>query len=298
MSHPDGGLLTEQDVQKIREDIVRLRKDKNIVNRAIQDDVFTLIENECKVFYYPISDLRLWAFYHKDEQEEGRSRKFVFINTNLPYEKQIFAAAHELAHIWNVSADKPETLVTSSDEDSPIRINEADSAVPSKDELIANRFAAELLIDEKTVHDLYHRYVEGKTKYPKEVQLIVLVLCLMDYYLVPFKMTVLRLEELGLITAQEEESLLSVPREGDNSISQLQKRLGLCERNNEITKTKKFADFVDLAIRDYQKELITFAKLRQLLSIFALTPEEMGITEEKNQEFFTSEELDAILEDK
>lgn len=297
MSHPDGGILTEKDIQKIREDIVRLREEKNIVNRDIQDDVFTLIENECKVFYYPISDLQLWAFYHKDETEEGRSRKFVFINTNLPYEKQIFAAAHELAHIWSVSADVSETLVTSSDEDSPIRLNEADSAIPSKDELIANRFAAELLIDKKTVHDLYYRFVEGKTKYPKEVQLIILVLCLMDYYLVPYKMTVLRLEELGLITTQEEEYLLSVPREGENSISQLQKRLGLCERNNEITKTKKFADFIDLAIQDYQKELITFAKLRQLLSIFDLTPENMGIVEEKNQEFFTSEEMDVILED-
>src|SRR5665811_278928 len=113
MSHPDGGLLKEKDILKIREDIARLRKDKNIVNWDIQDDVFTLLENECKVFYYPISDLQLWAFYHKDEQEDGSLRKFVFINTSLPYEKQIFAAAHELAHIWGVSEDVSETLVTS-----------------------------------------------------------------------------------------------------------------------------------------------------------------------------------------
>lgn len=297
MSHPDGGRLTKQDIRKIREDIVRLRNEKNIVNQDIQDDVFTLIEKECKVFYYPINDQELWAFYHKEEPEDGRSRKFVFINTNLPYEKQIFAAAHELAHIWNVSADEPETLVTSADEDSPIRLDEADSVTPSKDEDIANRFAAELLMAEKTVRDLYHRCVEGNTKYPKEVQLIILVLCLMDYYLVPYKMTVLRLEELGLITLQEEEILLAVPREGENSISQMQKRLGLCERNNEITRTKKFADFIDLAIQDYQKQLITFAKLRQSLSIFDLTPESMGITEEKKQEFLTPEGLDAILED-
>lgn len=297
MSHPDGGRLTKQDIRKIREDIVRLRNEKNIVNQDIQDDVFTLIEKECKVFYYPINDQELWAFYHKEEPEDGRSRKFVFINTNLPYEKQIFAAAHELAHIWNVSADEPETLVTSADEDSPIRLDEADSVTPSKDEDIANRFAAELLMAEKTVRDLYHRCVEGNTKYPKEVQLIILVLCLMDYYLVPYKMTVLRLEELGLITLQEEEILLSVPREGENSIGQLQKRLGLCERNNEITRTKEFADFINLAIQDYQKQLITFAKLRQSLSIFDLTPESMGITEEKKQEFLTPEGLDAILED-
>lgn len=297
MSHPDGGLLKEKDILKIREDIARLRKDKNIVNRDIQDDVFTLLENECKVFYYPISDLQLWAFYHKDKQEDGSPRKFVFINTNLPYEKQIFAAAHELAHIWGVSADVSETLVTSADEDSPIRMDEAGSANPSKDELIANRFAAEILMNAKTVSVLYKRCVKGKTKYPKEVEQIAFVLCLMDYYLAPYKMTVLRLEELGLISPQEEESLLAVPREGEDSISQLQKRLSLCERNNEITKTKKFADFIDLAIQDYQKELITFAKTKQLLSIFDMTPESMGIAEEKDHEFFTSEELDAMLED-
>ena len=297
MSHPDGGLLKEKDILKIREDIARLRKDKNIVNRDIQDDVFTLLENECKVFYYPISDLQLWAFYHKDEQEDGSLRKFVFINTSLPYEKQIFAAAHELAHIWGVSEDVSETLVTSADEDSPIRMDEVGSVHPSKDELIANRFAAEFLMNAQTVRDLYIKCDNRKTAFPKEVEQIAFVLCLMNYYLVPYKMTVLRLEELGLISPQEEETLLAVPREGENSISQMQKRLSLCERNNEITKTKKFSDFIDLAIQDYKKELITFAKTKQLLSIFDMTPESMGILKEKDHEFFTSEELDALLED-
>jgi len=41
----------------------------------------------------------------------------------------------------------------------------------------------------------------------------------------------------------------------------------------------------------------TFAKAKQLLSIFDMTPESMGIAQEKDHEFFTSEELDAILED-
>ncbi len=297
MSHPDGGLLKEKDILKIRADIARLRKEKNIVNRDIKDDVFTILENECRVIYYPISDTKLWAFYHKDKYEDGRLRKFVFINTSLPYERQIFAAAHELAHIWGVSADESETLVTSTDEDSPIRMDEAGSERPSKEELIANRFAAEFLMDGETVRILYERCVKEKNNYPEEVKQITLVLCLMDYYLVPFKMTVLRLLELGLISPREEEALLAVPEEGGNSIRQLQKRLGLCERNNEITGIKKFADFVDLVLKDYKKELITFSKAKQLLSIFDLTPESMGISEEKDPEFFTSEELDAILED-
>ncbi len=58
MSHTDGGLLKEKDILNIRADIARLRKEKNIVNRDIKDDVFTLLESECKVFYYPIRDTK------------------------------------------------------------------------------------------------------------------------------------------------------------------------------------------------------------------------------------------------
>lgn len=43
MSHPDGGLLIEKDILKIRADIARLRKEKNIVNRDIKDDVLLFL---------------------------------------------------------------------------------------------------------------------------------------------------------------------------------------------------------------------------------------------------------------
>ncbi|MDD4096683.1 MAG: hypothetical protein PHP22_10650, partial [Oscillospiraceae bacterium] len=68
-------------------------------------------------------------------------------------------------------------------------------------------------------------------------------------------------------------------------------------RNNEITKTKKFANFIDLAIQDYRKERITFSKMKQLMSIFGMTPEEMGISEEEDPQYFSSEELEALPED-
>lgn len=296
MSHPDSR-LTDMDIEKIREKIKKLRTTKNIVNRDIQDDVFTLLENECKVFYYPVPDEMLWAFYQRFEYPDGNPRKFVFINTNLPYEKQIFAAAHELAHVWQVADDIPEILISSEDGDMPVSKAETGSVHPSKKELIANRFAAEFLMDAETVRKLYMEQIRKDTRHADKIKQLVLVLILMDYYIAPYKMTVKRLEELDLITAAEAESLLEIPREGENSIRQVQTRFGLCEKNNDITRVKKFANFIDLAIQDYQKERITFSKLKQLLSIFGATPEEMGIAEDAGREFFTEEELDALLED-
>ncbi len=298
MSHPDGGSLKKKDIDKIHEAIARLRKDKNIVNRDIKDDVFILLENECKVLYYPIHDSKLWAFYQKDKYEDGSPRKFVFINTSLPYEKQIFAAAHELAHIWNVASDTPEKLVSSSDDDSPIRMEEAVADDSSKDELIANRFAAEFLMNAETIKGMYKKWIQNNDPLSSDDKRMDFILSLMDYYIAPYKMTVLRLEELGIISSTDAEKLLAVPRDGENSINHLQKRMGRCARNNEITKTKKFANFIDLAIQDYRKERITFSKMKQLMSIFGMTPEEMGISEEKDPQYFSSEELEALAEDK
>lgn len=297
MSHPDGGSLKKKDIDKIHEAIARLRKDKNIVNRDIKDDVFILLENECKVLYYPIRDSKLWAFYQKDKYEDGSPRKFVFINTSLPYEKQIFAAAHELAHIWGVASDTPEKLISSSDDDSPIRMEEAVADDSSKDELIANRFAAEFLMNAETIKGMYKKWIQNNDPLSSDDKRMDFILSLMDYYIAPYKMTVLRLEELGIISSADAEKLLAVPRDGENSINHLQKRMGRCARNNEITKTKKFANFIDLAIQDYRKERITFSKMKQLMSIFGMTPEEMGISEEEDPQYFSSEELEALAED-
>ena len=35
MSHPDGGLLKEEDILRIREDIARLRKEKNMTQKDL-----------------------------------------------------------------------------------------------------------------------------------------------------------------------------------------------------------------------------------------------------------------------
>lgn len=73
-----------------------------IQNTAIRDDIFKILESQCTVVYYPISDQKNRGFHIKkivhDQLED-----FVYINTDKPIAEQIFAAAHELGHIFKVA---------------------------------------------------------------------------------------------------------------------------------------------------------------------------------------------------
>lgn len=292
--------LSKEEIFKIRERIKILRKEKHIVNEDIKDDVFALLEKECKVLFYPIDDLNLWALYQKEEHANGEKRCFVFINSKLPYEKQIFAAAHELAHVWNVNGagDCAEVLLGTDDETMPIRKTDIEKNKTSKKELVANRFAAEFLMDENTVRTLYSRVDEDTIIDDREDKLLALTLALMDYYIAPFKMTVKRLHELDLIEENEMDNLLNhYPREKNGLLERVQLRLGLCEKNNKVTERKNFSDFVDLAVKDYKRDLITFSKLEQLLALFGLSPEKLGVEKPAEKIRPTVEEIEALLEE-
>jgi Zn-dependent peptidase ImmA (M78 family) len=292
--------LSINEISQIRNRIKTLREEKHIVNVDIKDDVFALLEKECKVLFYPIDDLNLWALYQKEEHANGDKRCFVFINSKLPYEKQIFAAAHELAHVWNVNGagDSAEVLLGTDDETMPIRKTDKEKNKTSKKELVANRFAAEFLMDEDTVRKLYSRVDKDTIIDDREDKLLALTLALMDYYIAPFKMTVKRLHELELIADSEMEDLLKhYPREKNGLLERLQLRLGLCEKNNKVTERKKFSDFVNLAVEDYKRDLISFSKLKQLLSLFDLSPEKLGVEEPAEKVRPTVEEIEALLEE-
>ena len=67
-------------------------------------------------------------------------QKFVYLNTAKPLEKQIFAAGHELGHLWNVA-----DIIWNA---------QLEKQFPRKEneEAAMNRFSAELLMPEKTFY--------------------------------------------------------------------------------------------------------------------------------------------------
>lgn len=253
-------------------------RSKGLQNKIIRDNIFEILEREAEVIYYPADDEEICAFYKKVDK-----KKFVFINTSLLYEKQIFAAAHELAHIWRVACDNQELLKASTVND--YTTGENDFKEKEKIEFIANRFAAEFLVQE----DVLIKELDVCKCKKNEINLSDIVK-LMDRFLVPYKTIVRRLYETGYIDKVKCEKFLNET----DKVLLMQKRLQLCERNNERTKRIKLGNFVDLALRSYENGLRTYEKLNQLLGMINETPAEYGIDKE-DVNLMTEEELEKML---
>lgn len=162
----------------------------------------------------------------------------------------------------------------------------------SKEDLKANRFAAEFLVPEEVFrNELNIRNINKDSIELREI------IELMDAFLVPYKTLVRRLYEIGYITIEKcNIFLLEEDRKEDTGVIHWQKRLGLCKRNNERTKKLKFDKLVDTALKLYDKHQITYEKLCYLLQLANLKPSEFNIYEIKN-ELPSEDEILRIMEE-
>lgn len=139
---------------------------------------------------FPIGDLDLGAFIGRRNGQD-----VVFINTALPRGKQHFAAAHELYHAW-FDADALSTWSTVCEI--------GDNGGSSLREKQANRFAAEFLVPRSGMDRFIHSL-------PSCFEVLDHVVLLSDYFEVPSKTIILRLEEEQYISSKDKETLLSDP---------------------------------------------------------------------------------------
>ena len=290
-------LLRSDELLAISKDVTYYRN-KFQVNRIIRDDIFKILEQEARVLYYPIQNDEICAFFR-----EVNKKKFVFINTAIPYEKQVFAAAHELAHVWSSQTRNSEILLQTHLNEYISNPNGVSSTTPSnRVEHIANRFAAEFLVEKRVLEEEI-----GKIDIPKMddgdfserfvLSLIKGILTLMDQFLVPYKTIVRRLYEINHIDRSLCEQLLSVEaRDKKSPIRALQQRFLLCEKNNFISKRKKLDNYLDLALTSYENKLRTYEKLEELLVLVGKNPTMFDIYPVK-EERLSEEELDAYLAD-
>lgn len=96
------------------------------------------------------------------------------------------------------------------------------------------------------------------------------------------RILVRRLYEIDYISLEKCKELFNEEDRKENTGVMLwKKRLGLCKRNNERTNEIKFDKLVDMALKLYEKNQITYEKLEYLLGLAKLTPSEFNIFEEK-----------------
>ncbi len=184
----------EEIVTVIQQFIADKKREKNIVNEIIRDDVFAVLKSECVVLYFALNDDRIEGC-HVIKPVNGRMEQFVFINTTKAVQEQTWTAAHELGHVWKVDLYVKEIL------NQPNLNSEA----------LVNRFAAELLLPEaifgKEVDNKLREYGYEGPRMSAEM-MVRMVTYLMNYFCTPYKAIIRRFIELGYIEENAEQQFL------------------------------------------------------------------------------------------
>ncbi|EKN67979.1 ImmA/IrrE family metallo-endopeptidase [Schinkia azotoformans] len=253
--------------EKANSKLIELHKTSRILGRH----VLNIVKKEATLLQSPFPDDNLCAFVC---QKKGYL--FVYINSQIPEEKQNFAAAHELYHIWfdKDFLTNPEMLnsTTLNDETDNIR------------ELRANLFAALLLIPKHVLEQelMFLEITKNELKSEHVVELA-------HTFEVPYKSMVRRLYEIGYINKTMTEQLYSEPY-----VSIIRRKLQL--ENGEIIKPViHYEGLTKNAIDLYQEGLITPKRLRNLLSLLQKEPKDFGI--ELPDELPSEDEIDKLLEE-
>lgn len=230
------------------------------VYRVLREEVLDLIQQEATLLKYPIKDDELCAFVCKK-----KGRVFVYINTFIPREKQVFAAAHELYHIWYDQDKLNQTEILNNQ----VLENDTDDI----NELKANLFAALLLVPTEVLsNELKSRGIQ------KDSLKIEDIVRLMALFYVPYKTIVRRLFEIQFIDDKKMREFLTVPdRDQQAGVMLVRKRLQLNDSTQDRTKEVFFEKLVENAISAYNKEIISERKLRNILSLVNESPETLQI---------------------
>lgn len=244
-------------------------------NDIIGPEVFSILEQYARAIYYPLGKDAPWGFTRisGSNNDAGLDKPFVAINTSIPKTCQVFAAAHELYHIWYEK--RPDIL--------PGDLLDEDGKGISEKK--ANRFAAEFLVDEMMLCQKIEIY-KIRTFGIKEI------LRLAELFYVPYRAMVKRLNETNHIGKAEMNNYLA---ETEESVEINRKRYAISlEKADERIKVD---NLVDLSMKAFEGGLITFEKLEYLLGICGLKPEEIGIKKPVGVPFPSDEELDSIMEE-
>ncbi len=164
------------------------------------DDIFEQLQQKnCVIVYYPIQEKNNGFRLKNMQYLSGDNKEFVYINTAQTLEKQLFTAAHELGHIWEV--------------DDYVRSQEEFKNLDS--EHIITRFAAMLLMPsesfENAVFKEFYSLDEGDNAISfNEIMRILVVL--MHKFFAPYKAVVMRLLELDILDKESAMILLGYSR--------------------------------------------------------------------------------------
>lgn len=254
----------------IRNFIAKLKEtptysDHFLRNIILRENVFDILESCCTAIYYPLPDEENDGFHISyPVKYQDSPAHFVYLNTAKPIEKLVFAAGHELGHIWKV--DQVVASITQ-------------TAIPAED--LMNRFSAELLMPEDVFKPFAEQLLEQKVDRLQDnlfLNLLGVSAVLMNEFCVPFQAVVRRLWECGKIGENTVNLLLFGPETMPDGVysSFLEDFLRLCKENDGygrigiITEKKSIPGFAQLlqdAENSHKISPLQIAELRKQFDI-------------------------------
>ena len=216
---------------------------------VLQEDIFRIIEEieDVDLLIFPVEDDELCGFIC-----EYKGQVFIYINSYLPYEKQIFAAGHELYHFLKKHNKELLCLKTLEENNKSNMENKA------------NLFAAILLVPEES---LKKELSLLKVKSGDDLD-VLNVIKLMDIFAVPFKTIILRLYEIEILNEREAEKWLAVSdRDTDKGILKQIKKHKIAERWQKRTREIKYSNLRFLVMDNDELELLPRQKIEKDLAI-------------------------------
>lgn len=189
-----------------------------IGDNIVQDDIFRAIENYCKmhdqdieIIRFPINDEEICACTFLRD-----ATLFVYVNSGLSLAKQIFAAGHELYHIY---CYLEENVYDYRKEGSILKNSVIDREAIEKEDKEANAFSGLILAPESVIENqIKINQIDVKNIGIRDV------LQLMEIFGIPYKAMVIRLMETGIIDLNKAEEMI------DADYLKLQKITGLAKR--------------------------------------------------------------------
>ena len=182
----------EKVVQTLSNVVNKLKQENQVDNVIIKNDIFKILEKHCIVLYYPVADEDNRGF-HTKRAVNNEMKDFVYINTAKPLAEQVFTAAHELGHVWDVKGKVLEELP------------ECEDYVTKKEEKIINRFAAELLMPKKVFRKTFYEHLKDADFVHKPITLkdfVRIIVMQMNDFMVPYEAVKRRLLETEMITEE------------------------------------------------------------------------------------------------
>lgn len=244
-------------------------------NDIIGTQVFAILSLYARVIYYPLGKDAPWGFTRISGSKNDASleKPFVAINSSIPLDCQVFAAAHELYHIWY--EHNPDILPAD-------LLNEQDKKISEKK---ANRFSAEFLVDELLLKQEIELYMIKKFTIKSILQLA-------ELFTVPYRTMVKRLREIDAISNTDLNKFLA---ETEDSVETYKKRYSISSQKSDDRIVMD--NLVELAITAYEGGYITYEKLEYLLGMSNLEPEDLGVEKKAAYTFPSDDELDSIMEE-